>query len=215
MVGSLRRVGIFGTSGMAREAADIAWALGYRPLYVAADPLEYERWPFEDDIVLEADVERYADMPFVIGIGSGGIRRRIYQSYAAKLRFINLLHPDASFGHRQRESIERQCGVLVCAGARLTNTIRVGDFSVFNTNVTVHHDCVVEDFCTLAPQACVLGNVHLESNVWVGAGAIIHQGTEQQKLRVGQNTLIGAGAVVLKSCVPDAVYAGVPARKLR
>lgn len=31
----MRKVGIFGTSGMAREAGDIAWALGLEPIYVA------------------------------------------------------------------------------------------------------------------------------------------------------------------------------------
>lgn len=45
---------------------------------------------------------------------------------------------------------------------------------------------------------------------WIGAGAIVLPG-----ITVGAGCIIGAGAVVTSDCLPDSVYAGVPARKLR
>ncbi|MGN7212979.1 acyltransferase [Brachybacterium paraconglomeratum] len=45
---------------------------------------------------------------------------------------------------------------------------------------------------------------------WIGAGAILLPG-----ITVGAGSIIGAGAVVTSDCLPDSVYAGVPARKLR
>ena len=63
--------------------------------------------------------------------------------------------------------------------------------------------------------ANVSGNVFIGSQCWIGAGAVINQGTPEQKLKIGHATLIGSGSVVTNSCLKQSVYAGVPARKLR
>lgn len=48
------------------------------------------------------------------------------------------------------------------------------------------------------------------AGAWIGAGVIVLPG-----ITVGAGSIIGAGAVVTADCLPDSVYAGVPARKLR
>lgn len=45
---------------------------------------------------------------------------------------------------------------------------------------------------------------------WIGAGVIVLPG-----ITIGPGCIVGAGAVVTSDCLPDSVYAGVPARKLR
>ncbi|OFT56227.1 hypothetical protein HMPREF3159_09415 [Brachybacterium sp. HMSC06H03] len=52
--------------------------------------------------------------------------------------------------------------------------------------------------------------VTVGDGAWIGAGAIILPG-----ITIGAGCIIGAGAVVTNDCLPDSVYAGVPARKLR
>jgi len=49
--------------------------------------------------------------------------------------------------------------------------------------------------------------VVIENDVWIGAGAVILQG-----VRIGQGSIIGAGAVVTKSIPPFSIALGVPAR---
>jgi sugar O-acyltransferase (sialic acid O-acetyltransferase NeuD family) len=212
---TVRRIGIFGTSGMAREARDIAVDLGLSVVFVAYNRDELAACGESEEVILEADVERYADMPYVIGIGEGAVRRKVAQRFADKVGFRNLIHPAATFGKGQRKQVESRQGVIVCAGARLTSNIVVGDFTIFNINATVSHDCIIGDFVTVCPQACVLGNVEVKSGAWVGAGAIINQGNAQAKTTIGANAMIGSGAVVVRDCEADAVYVGVPARKIR
>ena len=52
--------------------------------------------------------------------------------------------------------------------------------------------------------------VHIEKNVWIGAGAIILPG-----VTVGENSVIGAGSVVTKDIPPNVVAVGNPCRVLR
>ena len=52
--------------------------------------------------------------------------------------------------------------------------------------------------------------MHIEKNVWIGAGAIILPG-----VTVGENSVIGAGSVVTKDIPPNVVAVGNPCRVLR
>lgn len=52
--------------------------------------------------------------------------------------------------------------------------------------------------------------IHICRNVWLGAGASILPG-----VTVGENSIVGACAVVTKDVPPNTVVAGVPAKKIR
>jgi sugar O-acyltransferase (sialic acid O-acetyltransferase NeuD family) len=212
---SMKRVGIFGTSGMAREAGDVANCLGYTPLYVARDQAELNNWNFPAEAILESDVLRYQNIPFVIGIGENNIREKVAKRYRDQLTFCNLIHTSATFGYLQRQAIECQQGIIVCAGVRFTNSIQVGDFCIFNQNATIAHDVLIGSFVHVAPGSPISGNVDIGNNCWIGAGAVLNQGTPEKKLLIGSHTTVGSGAVVISSCESNAVYAGVPAQKIK
>ena len=211
----MNRIGIFGTSGMAKEAGDIAWEIGYSPIYVARDGIELEAIASTDEVILENDVNRYRDIGFVIGIGDNRIRQEIARRHLGALQFISLIHPSASFGRRQREHIESKRGVIVCAGVRFTNSIQIGDHCIFNLNCTISHDVMIDECVYVAPGAHITGNVHIGARSWIGTGAAIHQGANDRKLQIGENTIVGSGAVVTQDCDSNATYAGVPARRIK
>ena len=50
----------------------------------------------------------------------------------------------------------------------------------------------------------------IEDNVWIASGAIILSG-----VKIGKNSVIGAGAVVTKDVPPNSVAVGVPARVIK
>jgi len=52
--------------------------------------------------------------------------------------------------------------------------------------------------------------VVLEDNVWIGDSAIICKG-----VTIGENSIIGAGAVVTKNVPPNSVFAGNPAKLVK
>jgi sugar O-acyltransferase (sialic acid O-acetyltransferase NeuD family) len=200
---------------MAREAGDIAWELGLEPVYVANDQAELDACAFRGQVILESDVDRNLGMDYVIGIGDNCIRQSIALRYAGRLCFTNLIHPSASFGKGQRELVEAKRGVIVCAGVRFTNNIQVGNFCIFNLNSTISHDVVIDECVYVAPGANITGNVHIETRAWIGVGVAINQGNQSPKRRIGADTTIGSGAVVVKDCEPNAIYAGIPARRIK
>ena len=209
---SKRKVYIFGTSGFAREVADLAQANGHPTAFLTHSPDETEDLSAFGEVYPEEDIEKFTDGVFAIGIGDNAVRRKIAERYLGKLEFPSFIHPTTSFGIGQREVIEQTSGVLVCAGVRFTNSIAVGAFSVLNLNATIGHDVIIGDYCNVAPGANLSGYVHLHDGVWVGTGAAINQGQPGARLEIGANTMIGSGSVVVKSCEANSVYVGIPAK---
>lgn len=209
-----RRLFILGTSGHARDVAGVADALGWQPVFVTHDTNVRDKWTSSDEIEIESAVVDCPNAEFAMGIGDNSTRARLAVKYGG-LRFPALIHPDTSFGRGQRSVVEAARGTIVFAGVRFTSNIRVGEFCTFNLNATVSHDCEIRDFANLSPGANVAGNVQVGRGAWIGIGAAVNQGSDERKLTIGDNTVIGSGAVVTGDCEPDSVYVGVPARKIR
>lgn len=211
----MKKLGILGTSGMAREVGDIAWSMGYDPFYIAKSAEELKEWNGSENVVLEECLEEIGEVVLAIGIGDSNIRRTLAKKYANKFEFINLIHPSVTLGKGQLELIHNEStGVIIAAGAALTNSITIGNFTIINQNVTVAHDCSIGNFVHLAPGSNISGNVRIEDEAWIGAGAVINQGSNESKLKVGHSCIVGSGSVVVRDCQSNSVYVGVPARKV-
>ena len=208
-------LGIFGGSGFAREVADIAELLGFEVRFILPDGAVPEPLLRVEETMAESEIGKYPAMQFAIGIGDNNIRKKIAHRYASTLTFATLIHPSASFGRGQRATVEAAFGTIVCAGVRMTNNIAVGDHCIFNLNATVGHDVVIDSFVNVAPGVAISGNVHLGECSWIGTGAAINQGKPDAFLQIGAGTTVGSGAVVVKDCESNAVYAGVPARRIK
>lgn len=88
--------------------------------------------------------------------------------------------------------------------------IYVGDYVMFAPNVTV-----ATAGHPIMPKLRKIGaqynkDVHIGSNVWIGAGATIMPG-----VTIGDNTVIGAGSVVTKDIPANVVAVGNPCRVMR
>ena len=208
-------VGIFGTGGMALEAGDIVISLGGKPIYIAEEEPKISSSDFAIDFILERDIGNHVLSHFCIGIGDWQIRRKIFDKFHSRLRFINIIHPTATFGHLQYEKLKHTQGLIIAAGARLTNNIELGKCCIINQNATISHHCKLGDFTHIACGANISGHVEVGDNSWVGAGATINNGSEGNPIKVGFNTTIGSGAVVLENCESNSTYVGNPARKIK
>ncbi len=71
---------------------------------------------------------------------------------------------------------------------------------------------MIGDFVTFAPGVKCNGNIHIQAHAYIGAGAVIKQGTPDQPLVIGSGAIVGMGAVVTKSVPAGVTVVGNPAR---
>lgn len=105
-------------------------------------------------------------------------------------------------------------GAILCPFVTLTSNIRVGRHFHANLYSYVEHDCVIGDFVTFAPGVKCNGNIVIEDHAYIGAGAILRQGTPGRPLVIGRGATVGMGAVVTRSVPPMTTVVGNPARPL-
>lgn len=87
-------------------------------------------------------------------------------------------------------------------GVVLGDGCQIGHNVVF---ATLNHGLAPEDRQTTYPAPIVLGK-----NVWVGSNSTILQG-----VTIGDNAVVGAGAVVTKDVPENTIVGGVPAKIIR
>jgi sugar O-acyltransferase (sialic acid O-acetyltransferase NeuD family) len=146
-----------------------------------------------------------ADIQFVVALGDPTLRRRTASAIERTFgpRFATVIHPRAWIG----SPVTVGAGSMIMAHASVTTDVRIGCHVLLNPQVSVAHDCVLEDYATLAPAVALAGGVRLREGCDLGTGANIIPRQE-----VGSWSKVGAGAVVIRGVPPNTTVAGVPAR---
>ena len=101
-------------------------------------------------------------------------------------------------------------GCFIAAQAVVGPNATLGVSVIVNHGAVVDHDVTVGDFSHVAPLAALGGGAKLGRRVLVGSGASVLPG-----VRVCDDVVIGAGAVVASDLAEPGTYAGVPARRLK
>ena len=83
--------------------------------------------------------------------------------------------------------------------------VRIGNDVTLWSGNHIGHDSVIEDHCFLASHIVVSGHVHVGAYSFIGVNA-----TLRNSITIAPESLIGAGAIIMKDTVPKGVY--VPER---
>ncbi|HEX7936267.1 MAG TPA: acetyltransferase [Paraburkholderia sp.] len=145
----------------------------------------------------------------IIAIGDNLVRSKLatkVREYCPQLPFVNAVHPRATIGRGTTVGL----GTVLMAGAVVNPDCRVGPFCILNTNSSLDHDSVMDEFSSLAPGAITGGNCRIGGYAAISIGAILRHG-----ITIGEHSVIGAGAIVLKDIEPYSVAYGSPAKKVR
>ena len=184
----MARLVIYGCGGHGREmklAAESAWP---EIVFLNDNPAEpYDGIPVISHAGLRADDE------ICVAVGSPSTRRAM-TAKVCEFAAASVIDPTAIIDSTARIGD----GAQICAFSYIGSLAKIGRHFQCNVRSHVHHDSVIGDFVTFSPGVLCLGTVHIEDDVFIGAGAILRNGTPEKPLRIGRGAVVGMGAVVLK-----------------
>ena len=207
---------IFGASGFGRE---VAWAV--ERINKVSPTWNLLGFMDDDDSIRGAeingykvlgkgdDVIKYPDAFFVCAVGASRTREKIIGS-------MKSINPDIRFGTVIDPSVEMSDfvtvgeGSIICAHTIITVNISIGSHVIINLDCTIGHDAIIKDFATLYPSVNVSGITRIGHAAELGTGMQIIQGKS-----VGDYSVVGAGAVVVKDIPAKCTAVGSPAKPIK
>jgi sugar O-acyltransferase (sialic acid O-acetyltransferase NeuD family) len=206
---------IFGVSGYAKLVADALLESGAFPIAGFVDRVAAPGMRFLGDFPVFAEADVLAGTAAeearqaVVAIGDNAVREKVVGRIAATrpdLAFPVIRHPSALVSR----FADVGAGTVLLPHAILNAAAKVGAQCSIYTNAVVEHDCVLADYVTLAPSVALGGNVHIGARSFLGLGATANHGC-----RIGDDTIVGAGGVVVTDLPDLSIAVGAPARVIR
>jgi sugar O-acyltransferase (sialic acid O-acetyltransferase NeuD family) len=143
---------------------------------------------------------------FHVCIGNNLARQRVFERLAVSgATPQTVIHPASTVA----SSATAGAGSFIAARAIIGPAAKVDAGAIINHAAIVDHECYVGGFCHVGPGATLGGNVRLGMRVLIGAGSNVLPG-----ITIGDDAIIGAGAVVTGNVPPQTTYVGVPARRI-
>lgn len=209
----LKPLVIIGAGGFGRE---VAWLVAD---INKAHP-EWDFLGFVDDKAVGETVEGYPvlgtiawlmerdEQPYVVcAIGDPRTRRKLARPFEEKgFRFATLVHPTVQMS----DYVRIGAGSIVCAGTILTTNINVGRHAILNIGCRIGHDTSLGDYASLMPGVNIAGEVSIAEGCYFGLNACVINRTS-----VGEWSIIGAGAAVVRDIPARVVAVGVPAKPIK
>jgi len=145
----------------------------------------------------------------VISIGDNWTRYYVakeIRSYVSDFKFFNAIHPSCIIG----ENVKLGEGIVAMAGCIFNPRATVGDHTFFATGAQVEHDCIIGNYASISAGSITGGYVELGDFAAITLGVTVFDRT-----KIGENSVVGAGSLVIKD-LPDNVLAyGNPAKIIR
>jgi acetyltransferase EpsM len=215
----MKKLIIFGGSGIGMIAAYVAYEIGYYDIIgFLNDEIEigekigkYNKYPV---IGRTEDYSKYLDNPnidFFIGyvamLNEQNIYNKIINFAIPSNRYATLIHPTAVI---PKGFCKIGNGVLLAPLSQLSPDTTISDNCIILGNSFIGHDSYLERFAHVATNGVVGSNVHIGKAVHIGSNA-----TLREKINIGDFALIGSGSVVLNNVEPNTIVVGNPAKILR
>lgn len=158
-----------------------------------------------------ASLLSYERARVIVSYSNPGLRKK-WVDYCLRhgMSFFEFIDPS----HIAYEPHVLGLGSVYLANTLSSVNVRIGSHVQLNIYSYVEHDCIIGDFVTFAPRVSCNGWVVVEDGAYIGAGAVIKDGSFNKPIVIGENAVVGMGAVVTRSVGKNTTVVGNPARVL-
>jgi len=169
-----------------------------------SNPYNIPYFGYEGDV----DVNSIVNNNFVFpSIGNNTNRAKLVRFFEKqKLQQCVLIDPNAHVSPTSKINVSTYIGKNASVNALST----IGKGVIVNTSAIVEHECLVHDFCHIAPGAVLCGNVRIEESTFIGANA-----TVINNISITSDVVLGAGSILVKSIDQKGIWVGNPSIKIR
>ena len=203
------KLAIIGYSGQGKVVAELAEELGFEvsffdDAYPVKNNVEY--WPVRGtSLDFLADNDLYCGA--VVAIGNAKTREYIISLlHESNVCTPTLQHASATVSRYAIIGV----GCVIMPGAVINAFSSIGKGCIINSNAVVEHDCKLESFVHVCPNAAVAGGTIIGKRAWIGIGANV-----RQMITIGADALIGAGSAVVNDIPEGSTVVGVPAKAIK
>ena len=205
---------IYGASGLAKEIFD---------LVMRSIPDKYEKIYFIDDFTDEAPCylsesihfdsittrfeDKLKELEGIVAVGEPQYREMLTKRFdETGIRLATLIDSSAIISPTARIGE----GSIICENASLHADVNVGRGCIIQPSAIIGHDIKIDDYSVLGAYCAPGGSSVFGKRVFVGM-----HGTIKEKTIIGDDAIIGMGAVVYKDVEAGMTVIGNPARVTR
>jgi sugar O-acyltransferase (sialic acid O-acetyltransferase NeuD family) len=141
-------------------------------------------------------------------IGNNPLRRKIL-SRVKELGYNTpyFIHPSACIA----DNVSIAEGVYVLPQTVIMPFTKIDKYCMISMNAKIAHHSILEEGCFISTGVNFGANIHALKDAYMGIGSLIMTGVKI----VGENSLIGAGSIVIRDVPDNAVMVGNPAKVLK
>ena len=145
----------------------------------------------------------------IVAVGDNWQRARLTNEILKKfntIEFVTAIHPSCRIGRGVTIGI----GTIVMAGCNINPNVSIGKHCIINTGSNVDHDCLMDDYASLAPGVTLGGNVTIGKCCAIGIGS-----SAIPKISIGEHSVIGAGSIIVRDIPSGCIAFGNPCKFIR
>lgn len=194
---------LYGASGHGKVVKDVIESQKFTVIaFFDDDPKDIKL--LDVPVLNKENIKYYLSEKYIISIGDNFIRKKISQNL--KVNFSKILHQSANIA----ATVEIELGTVVMGGVHISADSIIGKHCILNTSSVIEHDCIIDDFVHVSPNATLCGGVKVGEGTHIGAGATIIP-----NLTIGKWVTIGAGSIITKNIPDFAVVVGNPGKIIK
>lgn len=205
---------IYGAGGLAKEVYDIVartYSDKYEKIYFIDDFVEESNFYLSETIHFDSILNMFKDemdsLEGVVAVGEPSYREMLTKKFEdAGVSMATIIDKTALISPTAK--IEK--GSIICEFATIHANVYIGHSCLIQPYCDVGHDIVFGDFSVMSSNCAPGGASIFGKRVYMGMNA-----TSKEKISIGDDAIVGMGAVVFRDVDSGATVVGNPARVTR
>jgi sugar O-acyltransferase (sialic acid O-acetyltransferase NeuD family) len=167
------------------------------------DKVAGSNYPKVIDNTIDNDFSNYSNV--LLAIADSNFRKEVLGILKNETKVIGFIHDTVLLGM----NCEYCDDLIALPNVIISCDTKIGKSVFVNNGTQIGHDVIIGAFTNVMANVDIGGHCQIGSNVTIGSGATI-----LPKVKIPDNTIIGAGSVVIKSIKESGTYFGNPSKRI-